>query len=177
MKVDLVFAVRHRVPNRSAWKRGRGGRSERERERKKERRRGERKRKTETSRLFITFTGSTVAPNGSGESSLHNTGCEQTNRSFGRETSEVMAALLALFFSFSRPALLPPVSPFFRRPPPSRFPKYETCTRTPMCVRWWMNTRGGRRHQRKPGRPPNKPFVIYNCEGNIFLVTTSRRRD
>ena len=51
----------------------------RERERKKERRRGERKRKTETSRLFITFTGSTVAPNGSGESSLHNTGCEQTN--------------------------------------------------------------------------------------------------
>lgn len=79
MKVDLVFAVRHRVPNRSAWKRGRGGRSERERERKKERRRGERKRKTETSRLFITFTGSTVAPNGSGGSSLHNTGCEQTN--------------------------------------------------------------------------------------------------
>lgn len=43
MKVDLVFAVRHRVPNRSAWKRGGGGRSERERKKERATKRGEEK--------------------------------------------------------------------------------------------------------------------------------------
>lgn len=69
-----------------------------------------------------------------------------------------MAALLALFFSFSRPALLPPVSPFFRRPPPSRFPKYETCTHTD--VGGWIRVEAAAINENRAGRQTNHLLSI-----------------
>lgn len=173
MKVDLVFAVRHRVPNRSARRqntKGVGGARERERKRDE----GARKRKTETSRLFITFTGSTGRM-AEGALCITPAATRQMAIVWTRNVGSNGCPSGPLFQLFQASIIATRV-PLFRRPPPSRFPKYETYTRAHTHACGWMNMRGGR-HQRKPGRPPNKPFVIYNCEGNIFLVTTSRRRD
>lgn len=75
MKVDLVFAVRHRVPNRSARRQNTKG-VRGARERKKERRGGEEKKNGD--KPFVYNFHWQHGPNGRG-GSLHNTGCDQTN--------------------------------------------------------------------------------------------------
>lgn len=132
MKVDLVFAVRHRVPNRSARRqntKGVGGARERERKRDE----GARKRKTETSRLFITFTGSTGRM-AEGALCITPAATRQMAIVWTRNVGSNGCPSGPLFQLFQASIIATRV-PLFRRPPPSRFPKYETYTRAHTRVR------------------------------------------
>lgn len=106
-------------------KRGVGGERERERRGGGE---GARKRKTETSRLFITFTGSTGRM-AEGALCITPAATRQMAIVWTRNVGSNGCPSGPLFQLFQASIIATRV-PLFRRPPPSRFPKYETHTHT-----------------------------------------------